>query len=388
MQGTFGSDPSASSAMGCGSAPSCTSGSGSDPSSSYAMGCGSAPSCTSGGIDQSYTSKSHDDAMEATCAMMEALEIQRQARRFYTSLHTPPPSQTRRTKDISTASSPPRVSPAARVRSTTSHYSSPARTPETSKAQQNNTVSVSRCPTQRQTAYNYGTQGHPQAHEGSGARAATTIPVQSMRENPRPRPRGPRPMAPLRVVNKDLTVPLLGAVGPPDKAPKETGPTPPTQPNNSSVSIRDRAPSRIFSGDFIPRELATATYTDRAGHIDALDKKFEFLEHRTSSAFTKGVKSIVMRIEWPGYTVYEKRLAVAHWNLKLSRKPLTIAELAGQIAKYVKVFMDETADVLQRQGPQSSFNIGPGAITIDDLALVSFHQVSTGIWQPLLRLKC
>lgn len=93
--------------------------------------------------------------------------------------------------------------------------------------------------------------------------------------------------------------------------------------------------------------------------------------------------TISIRIEWPGYPSYTKQIASKDW--KKTRSPNTRERLAIKVADAVRSFFKKYENT-RCDPPGSRWRIGPNAIRIEHLALVSLHRVSQGSWQPKLCL--
>lgn len=94
--------------------------------------------------------------------------------------------------------------------------------------------------------------------------------------------------------------------------------------------------------------------------------------------------SISLRILWPGYPAFSGTYPAMDW--KKNRRHLTRGRLAQKVACHVKAFFNKYHD-FTCDARQKSWQIGTGAIQLDDLYLVALHHVSRGSWQPEIHVK-
>ncbi|KIK53907.1 hypothetical protein GYMLUDRAFT_178209, partial [Collybiopsis luxurians FD-317 M1] len=91
---------------------------------------------------------------------------------------------------------------------------------------------------------------------------------------------------------------------------------------------------------------------------------------------------------WPGYDPWSR--AILSKDLRSPPGPITKAKLAKNIAKCVQRFLQEkhkkSAENVESRWPASGSDPGSTHIKLEDLILVSLHNVSKGSWQPQLRL--
>lgn len=86
---------------------------------------------------------------------------------------------------------------------------------------------------------------------------------------------------------------------------------------------------------------------------------------------------------------------------KKNRRHLTRGRLAQKVACHVKAFFNVSYEIILYMvltlfqkyhdftcdARQKSWQIGTGAIQLDDLYLVALHHVSRGSWQPEIHVK-
>jgi len=119
--------------------------------------------------------------------------------------------------------------------------------------------------------------------------------------------------------------------------------------------------------------------------IDILNKSDSFarLQDRTQAFSHMGKKTFTLRIQWPGYKSWSKTIAALDWTK--DRSPIPRVKLAEAVATAVR-------DLFEKYRNQSydadcaEWNIGPNGIRLEEVCLVSLHQVSRGSWQPGLCL--
>lgn len=123
---------------------------------------------------------------------------------------------------------------------------------------------------------------------------------------------------------------------------------------------------RLLLGEFAP----DLPIEDAQGHI-----------------FDEDVAStITLRIWWPGYDQYPRRVTMRKSSGLLNR-----IELAMAIAEGFRTFMDEAqplnASARQSGNPEAVWRVGHGGIGVRDLVLLSVYQVSKGSFQADVRLE-
>ncbi|KII91553.1 hypothetical protein PLICRDRAFT_173384 [Plicaturopsis crispa FD-325 SS-3] len=264
--------------------------------------------------------------------------------------------------------------------------------------------------------YNHGVQDYPQDYGRGVSPATLSDPITS------PQPRSYKTVFSVQPA-RPMSTPLSGRTESwtTDSTPKvrrrgstRTIPSSPVKYNliySGFVSVPVRAPSNVFKNIFIPQvmyspnsekdrqrfveqlDIVPTVFFDTDGPFgrdwgislkDARNDRFEYLLRGGVGAFPESVKSVTLRLEWPGYDAYGRQFAALDYTT--SRNPITREKLAKNIAKYVDEFIKKYATVQMRAGSNPIFKVGPGAITADDLVLVSLHHVSQGSWQPQLRL--
>ncbi|KAI0345994.1 hypothetical protein BDW22DRAFT_1353648 [Trametopsis cervina] len=88
---------------------------------------------------------------------------------------------------------------------------------------------------------------------------------------------------------------------------------------------------------------------------------------------------IAIRILWPGYQPWVQHMhAYDHTN---SRQPITKSRLAYDIARLVKLFVN---DMSQAQSTEVSRDWWVSNFVFEDLILLELRNVSAGSWQPVL----
>lgn len=106
------------------------------------------------------------------------------------------------------------------------------------------------------------------------------------------------------------------------------------------------------------------------------------IEGADTSPFSESVAStITLRIWWPGYVQYSRRM-----TMRKATGLLTRCELAMAVSEVFKEFIEEAREDPNDPG-QSKWRIGRGRITVNDLVLLRLYQVSQGSWQADVRLE-
>ncbi|EEB97984.1 hypothetical protein MPER_02592 [Moniliophthora perniciosa FA553] len=97
--------------------------------------------------------------------------------------------------------------------------------------------------------------------------------------------------------------------------------------------------------------------------------------------------SVSIRLEWPGYRQWSRQIPTK--DFKSPPGPITKAKLAKNVAKSVQRFISERQNEIVEEDTDRSWRVGGPEtpyIKLEDLVLVSMHNVYMGSWQPQLRL--
>ncbi|PVF99393.1 hypothetical protein CPB86DRAFT_294224 [Serendipita vermifera] len=106
------------------------------------------------------------------------------------------------------------------------------------------------------------------------------------------------------------------------------------------------------------------------------------IEDAGATPFTESVATtITLRIWWPGYIQYSRRMTMRKATGLLMRY-----ELAMAVSEVYKEFVEEAREDPKDRG-QSKWRVGKGHITVNDLVLLRMFQVSQGSWQADVRLE-
>jgi len=106
------------------------------------------------------------------------------------------------------------------------------------------------------------------------------------------------------------------------------------------------------------------------------------IEDANSIPFPESVAStITLRIWWPGYVQYSRRMTMRKATGLLMR-----SELAMAVTEMYKEFIEEGREDPKERG-QTKWRVGRSRITINDLVLLRMFQVSQGSWQADVRLE-
>ncbi|KAF8557781.1 hypothetical protein OG21DRAFT_1456949 [Imleria badia] len=95
--------------------------------------------------------------------------------------------------------------------------------------------------------------------------------------------------------------------------------------------------------------------------------------------------SVSIRINWPGYASFKRQISSRNW--RKTKGPITKEKLAQNLAKTTYRFIEKMSNKPLEVGADKSWKVGPQHIKVEDLILVSLHQVSKGSWQPQFRLR-
>jgi len=88
-----------------------------------------------------------------------------------------------------------------------------------------------------------------------------------------------------------------------------------------------------------------------------------------------------LRIQWPGYPSWPAKFRAKDWGGK--NGPVTRACLVSQLGKQIAEFIEAMED---EECADLVWKVGPNNIVVENLVLVSLTRVSSGSWQPALRL--
>ncbi|KAJ7763654.1 hypothetical protein DFH07DRAFT_812674 [Mycena maculata] len=120
---------------------------------------------------------------------------------------------------------------------------------------------------------------------------------------------------------------------------------------------------------------------------DAFHSRVKRVLNRDGIVFEDLGPSVSMRLEWPGYRQWSRKIRTRRFFRNPG--PLTRAELARRVAKCVQRFIQESHGQPMEDDTKARWRVGlgPNQIKLEDLVLVSIHNVSPGSWQPHLRLR-
>jgi len=122
---------------------------------------------------------------------------------------------------------------------------------------------------------------------------------------------------------------------------------------------------------------------------DALKCRTERLANGDAFMFEFSYPRVFIRLKWPGMPKSWRR---AIWTNTFPGT-ITKATLAKKIAECVQDFIRDNAGnpINDEEGTDAlryKVGYGPHDVKLEDLILVSLHQVGLKSWQPHLRLKC
>ncbi|EKM52713.1 uncharacterized protein PHACADRAFT_31187 [Phanerochaete carnosa HHB-10118-sp] len=113
---------------------------------------------------------------------------------------------------------------------------------------------------------------------------------------------------------------------------------------------------------------------------NALNRVFQNLARGNDvPQLSEQAKKITIRINWPGYQSWSQ--VVHAFDHSYETRPITIAKLAHEIAKNVRLLKSDMRGVAC-----SSADWSLDQINVEELVLVELRHVSTGSWQPVLCL--
>ncbi|KAI0340506.1 hypothetical protein BDW22DRAFT_1430660 [Trametopsis cervina] len=92
---------------------------------------------------------------------------------------------------------------------------------------------------------------------------------------------------------------------------------------------------------------------------------------------------ITCRINWPGYPQFHQPMDVKDHTQ--ARGPLSYAQLAKNIAKAVRNMVTQFKNMNQSLPGRERWTLHD--VSLSDIFIAEFHQVSPGSWQPILLLK-
>ncbi|GJE92940.1 hypothetical protein PsYK624_090990 [Phanerochaete sordida] len=113
---------------------------------------------------------------------------------------------------------------------------------------------------------------------------------------------------------------------------------------------------------------------------NALNKVFQNLAKSNEvPKLSEQAKKITIRINWPGYQPWS--YVVHAFDHSYEVRPITLAKLAHEVAKTVRLLKNDMA-TSGTVSPDWSLN----NVNIEELVLLELRHVSTGSWQPVLCL--
>lgn len=118
---------------------------------------------------------------------------------------------------------------------------------------------------------------------------------------------------------------------------------------------------------------------------DALKAKMKDLLDKDDNMFEDCGLSVSIRLQWPGYRSWTRQIPTM--NFKSPKGPITRAKLALNIANCVKRFIEDKEKERMEMEADRRWRVGARNIRMEDLILVSLHNISKGSWQPQLRLR-
>ncbi|KAH7929126.1 hypothetical protein BV22DRAFT_1003454 [Leucogyrophana mollusca] len=118
---------------------------------------------------------------------------------------------------------------------------------------------------------------------------------------------------------------------------------------------------------------------------DALRGHLKRVIGREEPMFEDCGPSVSIRMQWPGYDAWTRQIPTK--DFRVPKGPITKAKLAKDIAGCVRRFIDQMAGEPIHEGADKRWRVGPRYIRVEDLILVSLHHISSGSWQPQLRLR-
>ncbi|KAF9644047.1 hypothetical protein BDM02DRAFT_1236542 [Thelephora ganbajun] len=116
---------------------------------------------------------------------------------------------------------------------------------------------------------------------------------------------------------------------------------------------------------------------------DAIKKIYAGLEGRDDQVFVGKSSVIMLRLEWPGYLPWSRKIRLNDW--KKAPQRIKLEKLATEVAKCLERFILVHAN----KHPDREYldwRVGPEFIGIDRLVLVALDNVSRGSWQPRVGL--
>ncbi|KAJ3553988.1 hypothetical protein NM688_g3337 [Phlebia brevispora] len=154
-------------------------------------------------------------------------------------------------------------------------------------------------------------------------------------------------------------------------------------PDHSFFSMGIIVPQKIYTA-LVPFQAQPSIAFVENGHMgvrleNALNNHFEALEDPASTPLVTDKSRVMYRVLWPGYEPWSDSSHI----VDNSGLPISRARLAFSVARIVQKFMSDVRYV-------GSSELRPDwwveNVRYDALYLVELRHVSTGSWQPVLRL--
>ncbi|KAF9784911.1 hypothetical protein BJ322DRAFT_1020554 [Thelephora terrestris] len=130
---------------------------------------------------------------------------------------------------------------------------------------------------------------------------------------------------------------------------------------------------------------------------NAIRRVYVGLEGRDNQVFVDKCSVLMLRLEWPGYPSWFRKIRLNNW--KKSPERIKLEKLATEVAKCIERFIrviyvsfsridrtltreKEVQETGQNNQETSNWRVGAGFIDTNRLVLVALDKVSRGSWQP------
>ncbi|KAF9643161.1 hypothetical protein BDM02DRAFT_3104782 [Thelephora ganbajun] len=146
-------------------------------------------------------------------------------------------------------------------------------------------------------------------------------------------------------------------------------------------------PQRLYArtGDRKKHESIAFKVNGRLGIPirDAIKKIYAGLEGRDDPVLVEQSSVIQLRLEWPGYPPWSRKIRLDDW--KKASQRISLKKLATEVSKCLERFILVHADK-HSDRECSDWRVGPEFIEVNRLVLIALDNVSKGSWQPRIGL--
>lgn len=113
---------------------------------------------------------------------------------------------------------------------------------------------------------------------------------------------------------------------------------------------------------------------------DAIGRIYGGLEGRDDQVFVDKCSVLMLRIEWPEYLPWARKIRLNNWKKNPER--IKLEKLATEASKCVERFIQDVQSKKHPDAGLTDWRVGAQDIGIDHLVLLALDKASRGSWQP------